>query len=103
MTSLKAHESRRTARPWPLWIACVALGLAACTDNGKSGTAGPPGPSGPPGQPPAGSNPVGTAKVIHTSITNVTIPDDGKPVVEVRLTAENSIPLSGRLPPTSDS
>jgi OmcA/MtrC family decaheme c-type cytochrome len=96
MTSLNAREQVRAARPWLLLIACAALGLAACSgSNGKSGTAGPPGPSGPPGQPPPGTNPVGSAKVITATITNVTVPDDGKPLVEVRLTNESGTPLGG--------
>ncbi len=38
MTSLKAREVVRSARPWLLLTACVALGLAACTgDSGKIG------------------------------------------------------------------
>ena len=96
MTSLKAREVVRSARPWLLLTACVALGLAACTgDSGKSGNEGPPGPSGPPGQPPTGTNPIASAKVIKASITNVTVPDDGRPVVEVRLTNESGTPLGG--------
>jgi len=96
MTSLKAREVVRSARPWLLLTACVALGLAACTgDSGKSGNEGPPGPSGPPAQPPTGTNPIASAKVINASITNVTVPDDGRPVVEVRLTNESGTPLGG--------
>ena len=96
MTSRKSLGQVHSTRPWLLLAACVALGLAACTgDSGKTGNQGPDGPPGPPGEPPSGTNPVGTAKVINASITNVTVPDDGQPVVEVRLTNEKGTPLSG--------
>src|SRR5690606_22112785 len=95
MTSRKSLGQVHSTRPWLLLAACVALGLAACTgDSGKTGNQGPDGPPGPPGEPPSGTNPVGTAKVINASITNVTVPDDGQPVVEVRLTNEKGTPLS---------
>ena len=96
MTSLKAHGLVRSTRPWLLVAACFALGLAACTGGtGKDGGSGPNGPPGPPGEPPTGTNPVGSAKIIVASITNVTVPDDGRPVVEVRLTNDKGTPLSG--------
>jgi OmcA/MtrC family decaheme c-type cytochrome len=70
--------------------------LAACTgESGKTGNEGPPGSEGPPGQPPTGTNPVASAKAINAAITSVTVPDDGKPVVEVRLTNESGTPLGG--------
>lgn len=96
MTSLKSLGQVRAPRPWLLLAACVALGLAACTGgSGKSGDQGPEGPPGPPGEPPTGTNPIASAKVINATITNVTVPDDGRPVVEVRLTNELGTPLGG--------
>jgi len=96
MTSRNTLGQVRTTRPWLLLAACVALGLAACSgDSGKSGNEGTSGPPGPPGQPPPGTNPIASAKVINASITNVTVPDDGRPEVEVRLTNELGTPLGG--------
>ena len=96
MTSLKAREQLHFARPWVLLAACAALGLAACTgESGKTGDPGSEGPPGPPAQPGSGTNPIGSAKVINAAITNVTVPEDGQPVVEVRLTNESGTPLGG--------
>jgi OmcA/MtrC family decaheme c-type cytochrome len=96
MTSLNVRQSVRTARPWLLLLACAALGLAACSGNtGKSGPEGPPGPVGPPGPSPEGGLPVASAKLIKASIVGVTLPEDGKPVIEVRLYNEDDKPLAG--------
>ena len=96
MTSLTVRQPGRSARPWLLLLACAAFGLAACSgNNGKSGPEGSPGPGGPPGPSPEGGLPVSSAKVIKASIVGVTVPDDGKPVLEVRLANELGSPLSG--------
>lgn len=96
MTSLNVLGQARATRPWLVLAACAVVGLAACSGgSGKSGGQGTSGPPGPPGQPPPGTNPVASAKVINASITNVTVPDDGRPVVEVRLTNESGTPLGG--------
>lgn len=78
-------------------LACAVLALAACSgDRGTTGSEGPGGPVGPPGTPPAGGGvPITTAKLIKSSIVSATVPDDGKPVIEVRLVNEMNQPLVG--------
>jgi len=73
------------------------MALAACTgDSPKNGAEGPTGPTGPVGPPPSGGGvPVGTAKLIKASIVSAQVPDDGKPVIEVRLANESDQPLTG--------
>jgi OmcA/MtrC family decaheme c-type cytochrome len=96
MTSRNGRDRVRSTKPWLLWIASVTLGLAACTGgSGKTGSSGPPGPEGPPGPPPGPGANIGSAKLINASIVSVAVPDDGKPVVEVRLTNESNAPLKG--------
>jgi len=94
-------NDRTLARPNPRWVAllaCAALALAACSgDDAKQGTDSPPGPVTPPGPPPTGGSgvPVASAKFIRSSIVSATIPEDGKPVIEVRLVNESGQPLIG--------
>jgi OmcA/MtrC family decaheme c-type cytochrome len=97
MTSLNAGEQVRSTKPWLLLLAAAALGLAACSgDAGKSGSSGSQGGEGPPGPPgPGDAVQVGTAKDITATIVSATVPDDGKPVVEVRLVNESGNPLYG--------
>jgi OmcA/MtrC family decaheme c-type cytochrome len=78
-------------------LACAALALAACSgDNPKDGSQGATGPSGPPGPPPSGGGvPVSSAQSITASIVTADVPEDGRPVVEVRLTNEAGQPLAG--------
>jgi OmcA/MtrC family decaheme c-type cytochrome len=96
MTSLNTREPVPYSRKWVPLLACAALALAACSgDRGEPGSAGSGGPVGPPGAPPGGGVPVTSAKVIKASIVSATVPEDGKPVVEVRLVNESDQPLAG--------
>jgi OmcA/MtrC family decaheme c-type cytochrome len=97
MTLLNARQPVRPSPRWVALLACAAMALAACSgEDAKSGAEGPTGPVGPPGQPPAGGGvPVSSAKSINASIVSASVPDDGKPVIEVRLVNESGQPLSG--------
>ena len=91
---------RELARPSPRWVAllaCATLALAACSgDTAKRGSEGSPGPEGPSGPPPAGGGvQVTSAKVIKSTIVSASVPDDGRPVIEVRLENEAGQPLNG--------
>ena len=94
-------NDRTLARPNPRWVAllaCAALALAACSgDDAKQGTDSPPGPVTPPGPPPTGGSgvPVASAKFIRSTIVSATIPEDGKPIIELRLVNESGQPLIG--------
>ena len=93
-------NDRELARPSPRWVAllaCAAMALAACSgDDAKNGADGPTGPVGPPGPPPAGGGvPVSSANLIKSTIVSASVPDDGKPVIEVRLENEAGQPLNG--------
>jgi OmcA/MtrC family decaheme c-type cytochrome len=93
-------NDRELARPSPRWVAllaCAAVALAACSgDDARNGADGPTGPVGPPGPPPAGGGvPVTSAQFIRSSIVSATVPEDGKPVIEVRLENEAGQPLNG--------
>ncbi len=101
MKSPDAWEPARSSKAWLALLACAALGLAACSgDRGRSGSEGPAGPGGPPGAPPGGGVPYATANLIKASIVSATVPDNGRPVIEVRLTNELNQPLVG-LPASS--
>jgi OmcA/MtrC family decaheme c-type cytochrome len=95
------QNDRALARPSPRWVAllaCGALALAACSgDDGRTDSGGSPGPVDPPGPPPTGGTgvPVASAKTIRSSIVSATIPEDGKPIIEVRLENESGQPLIG--------
>ena len=97
MTLLNARQLVRPRARWVPLLACAALALAACSgDNPKDGSGGPTGPSGPPGPPPSGGGvPVSSAQSITASIVTADVPEDGRPVVEVRLTNEAGQPLVG--------
>jgi len=94
-------NDRALARPSPRWVAllaCAALALAACSgDDAKTAPDGGAGPVDPPVQPPTGGTgvPVASAKFIRSSIVSATIPEDGKPIIEVRLENESGQPLIG--------
>ena len=94
-------NDRALARPSPRWVAllaCAALALAACSgDDARTDSGGSPGPVDPPGPPPTGGTgvPVASAQFIRSSIVSATIPEDGKPVIEVRLENESGQPLIG--------
>jgi len=73
-----------------------ALGLAGCEgDSLKSGGAGPEGPEGPPGVPGGGSIVIGSSQAIVATINGVTVPEDGKPVVQLFLVDEQGRKLRG--------
>jgi len=96
MILLNAREPVRYSPRWIPLLACAALALAACSgDTLKNGPEGPTGPTGPSGPPSGGGVPVASAQFIKTSIASVTVPEDGKPVVEVRLLNELDQPLAG--------
>jgi len=97
MILLNAREPVRRSPRWLPLLACVALALAACSgDDARTGSEGSPGPVGPPGQPPAGGGvPVSSASLIKASIVSASVPDDGKPVIEVRLVNESDQPVTG--------
>ncbi len=96
MTPRNNRHPVRTGQAWLPLLACAALGVAACSgDRGNAGPDGPSGPGGPPGVPPGVGVPVGTANIITSSIVSATVPDDGKPVIEVRLVNELNQPLVG--------
>ncbi len=80
-------------------LGAVAM-LAACAGStGASGPAGPAGATGPAG--PSGPSStvsaldVSTATKITATITNVTIPSSGQPIVDFTLVDQNGEPLSG--------
>jgi len=98
MTLLNDLELARPSPRWVALLASAALALAACSgDDARTDSGGTPGPVDPPGQPPTGGTgvPVASAKFIRTSIVSATIPDDGKPIIEVRLENESGQPLIG--------
>ncbi len=74
--------------------------LAACVGStgapGPAGAAGPGGPAGPPGPSSTVSAlDVSTATKIVATITKVTIPSSGQPLVDFTLVDQNGQPLSG--------
>jgi OmcA/MtrC family decaheme c-type cytochrome len=97
MTLLNARQLVRPRARWVPLLACAALAVAACSgDNPKDGSEGPAGPSGPPGPPPSGGGvPVSSAQSITASIVTADVPEDGRPIIEVRLTNEAGQPLVG--------
>ena len=95
--------ARAAGRPAGLLLLAVAaLGLAGC--EGDSLAQGEPGDPGSPGQPGEPGGPAfrsaAEAEFINAEITAVTVPDDGQPVVNVRLTDEEGR-LLARLPADS--
>ena len=97
MTLLNARQPVRPSPRWVALLACAAMALAACSgDDARNGADGPTGPVGPPGPPPAGGGvPVSSANLIKSTIVSASVPDDGKPVIEVRLENEAGQPLNG--------
>ena len=74
--------------------------LGACAGStgakGSAGSTGATGPAGPPGPSSTVSAiNVSTATAITATITQVTVPSSGQPVVEFTLVDENGVPLSG--------
>ena len=77
-------------------LGIVALGLAGCGgENPSSSSTTTPPPVLPPGPGSGAPVPVTSAKNIVSSITKVTVPDDGKPEIEVYLRDENNFSLTG--------
>ncbi len=107
----------RSRVPLIAMLALAAIGMAGCTgDDGSDGAAGPAGPAGPtgptgPAGPPGTPGTPGTGGTtptvpitsttyvaINPTITSVTIPATGKPVIEFKLQDELNQPLSGLVP-----
>jgi OmcA/MtrC family decaheme c-type cytochrome len=93
-------NDRKPVRATPRWVAllaCASAALAACSgDAPDAGGTGPTGPTGPSGPPPSGGGvPASSAKVINSSIASATVPEDGRPVIEVRLQNEDGQPVTG--------
>jgi len=85
------HGSTRARSAVLALVALGMAGLAACSgDRGKSGDEGPQGPDGPPGPPGGSAVVIGYSNAIVATITDVSIPADGKPVVELYLTDETN-------------
>lgn len=85
------HGSTRTRSAVLTLMALGMAGLAACSgDRGKAGDEGPPGPDGPPGPPGGAAVVIGYSNAIVATITDVSIPADGKPVVDLYLTDETN-------------
>ena len=77
-------------------LGVFALGLAGCSgDEGKQAKAEQPDPVWPPGPGSGVAIPVTSAKTIVASITRVTVPEDGKPEVELYLRDEQNYSLKG--------
>ena len=77
-------------------LGALALGLAGCTgDEGSRSTTTPPDPVFPPGPGSGTAIPITTAQSIVASITRVTVPEDGRPVVEIYLRDERNFSLKG--------
>ena len=79
-------------------LGALAIGLAGCSgDEGSSSpTTPPPDPVFPPGPGSGAAIPISTAHgSIVGSITRVTMPEDGKPVVEIYLRDEQNYSLKG--------
>jgi OmcA/MtrC family decaheme c-type cytochrome len=94
--------SKRNSRfPFAHGLLIASLGLAAFALGGCSGdneSAIPPTPPDGefPPQPGTGANvPITTATQIVASVQRVTVPEDGKPVVEVYLKDQNNFSLTG--------
>lgn len=103
-----ARGITRSRVPLIALMALAAFGIAGCEgDDGSTGPAGPAGPQGPAGPAgPPGSD--GTApslpitsdqyRSIIPTITKVTVPTTGQPVVEFKVLDELNRPLSGLAP-----
>jgi OmcA/MtrC family decaheme c-type cytochrome len=77
-------------------LGTIALGLAGCSGSSDSSDATtPPEPTYPPGPGSGAPIPITSAKTIVASITRVSVPDDGRPVVELFLRDENYYSLTG--------
>jgi OmcA/MtrC family decaheme c-type cytochrome len=96
MKLIPNEGSTRSRKALLALMALGALGLAACAgDTGSTGDPGPDGPDGPSGPPGGTALVIGYSRTITATITGVTIPDDGKPVVDLYLTDENNRKLRG--------
>jgi OmcA/MtrC family decaheme c-type cytochrome len=96
MTLLNAWQPVRHGTKWLPLVACAVLALAGCSgESGEQGAQGPSGPTGPSGPPPGGGTGAGSAEFIKASIVRVTVPEDGKPVLDVRLLNQDDEPVAG--------
>ncbi len=95
MTLLYVREPVRLRPRWVALLGCAVFALVGCT--GGSGDTGPEGPTGPVGPPGGGTPgvPISSADSIIATINRVTVPEDGRPVVELYLTDEQSRPVTG--------
>jgi OmcA/MtrC family decaheme c-type cytochrome len=95
LTNSKYRTSR--ARHFALaGLGAIALVLAGCSgSSGSSHPVTPPDPVVPPGPGSGAAIPVTSAKTIVASITRVTAPDDGRPVVEIFLRDADFYSLTG--------
>ena len=78
----------------------AALSLGACAGStgaqGPAGATGGAGPAGPPGPSSTVSAiDVSTASAMTATITKVTVPSSGQPVIDFTLVDQNGVPLSG--------
>ncbi len=97
MTRTVARGAARTPMPY-LLLALAALGLAACEgDTIKRGAEGPSGPSGPPGNPgtPNFPLPAANATALKVQVTSVSVPTDGRPVVNLFITDQQDRAVTG--------
>jgi len=96
MTTLARVTTRRRAATL-LLMALAALGLAGCEgDTPGRGSSGPVGPPGPPGSGGGGNGlPIASASEINVRVLQATVPEDGRPVVDLSLTDQDGRPLTG--------
>ncbi len=97
MTRTVDRAGARELCRW-LLLAVAAAGLAGCEgDTPGPGPAGPAGPPGGPGSPGSPSFPraVAGAQSITALVTAASVPEDGRPVVDVYLTDEQGRALGG--------
>jgi OmcA/MtrC family decaheme c-type cytochrome len=81
-----------------LLLALAALGLAACEgDTIKRGAEGPSGPAGPPGNPgtPNFPLPAASATALKVQVTSVSVPADGRPIVNLYITDQQDRAVTG--------
>ncbi|MCE3285715.1 MAG: hypothetical protein K0R70_1971, partial [Steroidobacteraceae bacterium] len=95
--TIKRSSGYSLARAWLIAsLGLAAFGLGGCSGDNESASP-PTSPDGEfPPQPGTGANvPITTATQIVATVQRVTVPDDGKPVVEIYLKDENDFSLTG--------
>jgi OmcA/MtrC family decaheme c-type cytochrome len=96
MTTKRTHAIS-LSHAWLLaGLGALTLGLGGCSGDNET-AARPESPTGElPPQPGTGANvPITTAKTIVATIQRVTVPEDGKPVVEIYLKDDQNFSLTG--------